>query len=394
MGKIEASKSGLYNCQEHGILDSRLPCPWPNCANGHADEDLIVSSAQGDQHPLRWRRHQWQGQDGNSIHDQYYSWMSDLDYLNVLASTFVAWSEVRRRVKTASHPPLDVVYHYTNLEGLLGIVDSGELWMSDCACLNDPRDTVGSFGKIVDVIEEIRDELECNNCRDIANSWIISIPEWENRNTGLFRVCLSSFSATGDDPCMRRKYGNFAIGFSRAALLRSVDSSCLQPVIYNNSIHKQIARVYIKHILAACNAEMFRSPARAGAIRLTYQEDPQILFGLTAFLKDPEHSTEKEHRLLWVGEAGGNESPTWYKVPLSSRDTAERPVKYIKTSDLRPDLCLEANDTVSCRRLFRSSITEVIAPSEVADAEFQKIQNLFDKYSIKAEVTRSAMEAT
>jgi len=190
---------------------------------------------------------------------------------------------------------------------------------------------------------------------------------------------------------MRRKYGNFTIGFSRAALLRSVDSSCLQPVIYNSSIHKQIAKVYIKHILAACNAEMLRSPARAGVIRATYQEDPQIFFGLTAFLKDPEHSTEKEHRLLWTGEAGWNESPTWYQVPLNSRNTPERLVKYIKTSDLRPDLCVEVDDIVSCRRLFRSSIAEVIAPREVADAELQQIQDLLNQFSIKVEVARSAL---
>jgi hypothetical protein len=392
MGRIEASKGGLYNCQKHGILDSRLPCPWPNCANGHADEDLIVSSTQGDQQPLRWRRHQWQGQDSVGTCDQYYSWVSDLDYLNVSASTFVAWSEVRRRVKDAAHPPPNVIYHYTNHDGLSGIVASGELWMSDSACLNDPRDTVGSFDGIVDIITEIHDEIDCKDCRDIASAWILSIPEWKERNTGRFRVCLSSFSANGDDPCMRRKYGDFAIGFSRVGLLRSVDSSCLQPVIYKSSIHKQIAEVYIKHILAACNAAMLRSPARAGVIKATYLEDPEILFGLTAFLKDPEHSTEKEHRLLWTGEAGSIESPTWYTVPLYSRNTAEGLVEYIKTADLRPSLYVGVDDEVFCRNCFRSSIAEVIAPSGVDDAELQQIKDLLDQHSIKVELTRSAPE--
>ena len=30
-----------------------------------------------------------------------------------------------------------IVYHYTTPEGLWGIIDSGELWMSDYSYLND-----------------------------------------------------------------------------------------------------------------------------------------------------------------------------------------------------------------------------------------------------------------
>lgn len=46
------------------------------------------------------------------------------------------------------------LYHYTNFEGLKGIVDSQQLWFSDYRSMNDPREFMQSEGLIKDCIED------------------------------------------------------------------------------------------------------------------------------------------------------------------------------------------------------------------------------------------------
>lgn len=61
-----------------------------------------------------------------------------------------AYNQLRFNTKLKEH-----IYHYTNLDGLFGILDSNEFWLSDVRFMNDPSDS-GEY--VINLINEIIEE--------------------------------------------------------------------------------------------------------------------------------------------------------------------------------------------------------------------------------------------
>jgi hypothetical protein len=53
----------------------------------------------------------------------------------------------------ATAPP-EIVYHYTDDNGLRGILDSGRLWLTDIFSLNDPSELIHGFSHAVGILNE------------------------------------------------------------------------------------------------------------------------------------------------------------------------------------------------------------------------------------------------
>jgi len=58
------------------------------------------------------------------------------------------------------NPPL--IYHYTNDIGLDGILDKGELWLTDASQLNDPSEILYGFSHILDLLKKAVSSTKCN----------------------------------------------------------------------------------------------------------------------------------------------------------------------------------------------------------------------------------------
>lgn len=69
-------------------------------------------------------------------------------------------------------PP--VVYHYTTLPALLGIVSSGEMWLSDVAFADDPSE-VRYGDQVVREVLEI-EKSDANLAEHVANSMLVILP--------------------------------------------------------------------------------------------------------------------------------------------------------------------------------------------------------------------------
>ncbi len=151
-----------------------------------------------------------------------------------------------------SRKPPPIVYHYTDDLGLKGILESGQLWLSDISSLNDPSELNHGFSIAIDVL-----------ARMVANG-PPERPEFARRlktlaerrsvqGVALFLVC--SFSFRGDDLGQWRAYADngrgYALGFDTAALEAgftkggTADSySATFPVTYSDTelaeMHRQI----------------------------------------------------------------------------------------------------------------------------------------------------------
>lgn len=101
-----------------------------------------------------------------------------------------------------------LIYHYTSPEGLKGIIDSGELWLTNTAFVNDTTEGK-ALGNENDLFEE----------SDFENKEI-----WDEEQIFFNRGCdntryIISFSKEPDMLSQLRAYGNFCIGFEASQLI-------------------------------------------------------------------------------------------------------------------------------------------------------------------------------
>jgi hypothetical protein len=55
-------------------------------------------------------------------------------------------------VKALSEPA-PLIYHYTNDAGLRGILETGQLWLTDIFKLNDPSEVYHGFSRAIDILK-------------------------------------------------------------------------------------------------------------------------------------------------------------------------------------------------------------------------------------------------
>jgi hypothetical protein len=136
----------------------------------------------------------------------------------------VKYEQLRRLIQAFSEPYRGNIYHYTSADGITGILDKHEIWMSNTAFMNDTTElnmlqNAEAIFKDSDFsIDVVRQEWHKQLERRRFN---------ENRQTDYY---MASFSKQKDSLEQWRAYGNFCIGFDArklAARKRVFLYSCL-----------------------------------------------------------------------------------------------------------------------------------------------------------------------
>jgi len=145
-----------------------------------------------------------------------------------------------KRYLKQSPPP--VLWHYTTLEGLQGIVQEEAIWATDVSQLNDSREFLHSIDLFKEVIEQRMKVLQCGTKLDSligtqAHSLFEDVYTLKN-----YQVFVSSFSISEDQLSQWRAYGATAKGVSIGFDLRraqfiesSLTSDVFAPCIYSRS---------------------------------------------------------------------------------------------------------------------------------------------------------------
>jgi len=230
-----------------------------------------------------------------------------------------------------SRQPPATLYHYTTQHGLLGIVESKEIWASHTQYLNDAREFRYAIEIVREQIAEIKREPLQRRYVNLLEEMELDLDGVESIN-----VCVCSFSAEGDALSQWRAYSHggsgFSIGFS-GAFLREVTNSLdfwLVPVLYQAAQQRALIRTLLEDVLD-----------ENSRLKQVGQEDPvrQPGGGLVAYLnryapilKHQSFSEEQEWRIvsrpLFCSREGfGYRSGTsmlipYYRIPLSSEKLA------------------------------------------------------------------------
>src|ERR1700730_1271189 len=111
-----------------------------------------------------------------------------------------------------------VLYHYTSAGGLLGIIESGTLWASDCRFLNDATELSYSTEQLLAALSTLEDDTMGPESGFILPGVV------EHLTAETFRVHVVCFCEDGDLLSQWRGYGadgGYAVGLGSDRLWNS-----------------------------------------------------------------------------------------------------------------------------------------------------------------------------
>lgn len=270
-------------CEVHGSILG-LPCAWPGCKNS-IEENEFEGVSFG-KHKLKFVRREWKSPLGD-----YYSW-DKIKLPNWFSVPAVVWNEARRHNLVPSNNP-DTVYHYTSLEGLIGIIENRSVWMTDYGYLNDRQELSYGISLLSDSLNKMLENDIQPHVKDLLVEWKNKIKKTPNR------VCITSFSSDGDSLSQWRAYGPVAIGFPVKDLSSHVESGLFRNVEYDPLIQAKIVNICLNHLINAFVVDM--EEGRLKHVPDLYHKNARLLDFIT-FFKNPAFKSESEFRLAYIDD--------------------------------------------------------------------------------------------
>ena len=199
----------------------------------------------------------------------------------------------------------NVVWHYTNGSGFLGILQSSKLYASQVAALNDAKETeyaTDLFKQAINqLIGEKKGDVDAVNFLTSVLDFVKDEPD--NPTRGISKFFVTCFSADGDDVNQWMKYargdGRYAIGFHVGGLFRD-PTSCLYRVVYDRDKQekavKEVAEATLRFFMEGLNQERLKNPEVWA--REFFDAWDEWVYKLSPLAKDHKWSSEREYRIV------------------------------------------------------------------------------------------------
>lgn len=194
-------------------------------------------------------------------------------------------------------PPEDI-FHYTTQGGILGILDTMQMWATQVHFLNDKHEVYLTF-RLLD--KEIRRRIGAAQ-RPAVRSMLADCRRCLNE-VDQSHMCIASFCEKEDLLSQWRGYGNlgkgYAIGFNLEALktIARQQQFVLWPCVYNPSFQREL----VSYLLDRWLYEFFKPGCTNEERRRTIATSTGQL---APILKDESFSEEKEWRLASYSLSG------------------------------------------------------------------------------------------
>ena len=261
----------------------------------------------------------------------------------------------------AAPPP--ELFHYTDLDGVAGILQSRYLWLSKVSTLNDTSEV----NLAVQHFKVLAREAAASLPTDEAKLLQEAADELEHvRRTN---ICVGSFCEEEDQLGQWRSYGNdgrgIAIGFNSAALARIAASHHVRLVrcVYRPEQHAQITKDLAGLLLQAYRAERATGKDQWSALIARFVSTFLLI---APVVKDTHFGLEREWRLVSLPRPAddpnltavltGNQASVRFVLPLC--EAGARDVDVISSivigPTVDPENIADAVDVLVRHRGFRA----------------------------------------
>lgn len=188
-------------------------------------------------------------------------------------------------------PP--VLYHYTSSQGLQGILQTGSLWATHTAYLNDSSEFEHAAYLLTELLTELKQHYETDLTHPIhslADRAVVRLQELP----GLYDRYVTCFCSIDNLLSQWRAYGHqggYSIGFDHEGLIERLPPECqLAKVNYSNP---HFLQGYFEEMIELM--EMYGSPGERSELEHSLIEN---LGKLSATIKHPAFAEEHEWRIV------------------------------------------------------------------------------------------------
>ena len=213
-------------------------------------------------------------------------------------------SRVAQDLGVFEREPEQLVWHYTNASGFLGILQSATLYATQVAALNDSNETRYATrlfnAAIKDLIVETDNDTDGVSFLKFVLECIKEDPDTPTHAISKFFV--TCFSADEDDVTQWDRYGGengYAIGFYASGLFRDPTSQ-LYRVIYDQDKHlkatKDIARATLTFYREGLTEERLLAPQEWAHVFFAAWDE--WVYKLAPLVKDRNWRAENEYRIV------------------------------------------------------------------------------------------------
>jgi hypothetical protein len=206
--------------------------------------------------------------------------------------------------KQGKSPP-DMLWHYTNATGLLGILKSGKLWATNTEYLNDASELRYARHLVWQSINKMRSKTMGSREDDVLDILAESIGRRLNRP-----VFVVSLSAEKDELSQWRAYGtgsgSFALGFSSRVLTNAISNATspsfnLYKCIYDTNRSSSICQRFVEKALVDFRTYLTKNPIGPSdflEIRNFVSDAIEQFETIAPLIKHPDFAEEAEWRLV------------------------------------------------------------------------------------------------
>lgn len=200
--------------------------------------------------------------------------------------------ELRGIRKLADSRPTGLLYHYTTMAGVLGIVPGKKIWASHIKYLNDSTE--------FELAKQIGVEVATSRRNSASGA---DIPLWADIIRGVegagINICVASFSEEGDQLSQWRGYaspGGCSLGFDHAFLtaVAEQDGWRFLPCVYDPDEQRSLMGEILDEIFEA-NAKVVGTP---DYLDFNGGDATARINQLAGIFKHPTFVEEREWRLL------------------------------------------------------------------------------------------------
>ena len=196
----------------------------------------------------------------------------------------------------------EIVWHYTNGAGFLGILQSSQLYATQVAALNDANETRHASDLFEKAVQQLIAERV--NEQEVA-TFLKTLLEVSKENTGSHNISkffVTSFSGEEDDLTQWDRYGRpngYAIGFYARGLQREPTSTLFR-VVYDSAKQekaaKELAEATVKFYFDGLNQERAKDPELWTREFLTAWDE--WVYKLAPLAKASKWKAENEYRIV------------------------------------------------------------------------------------------------
>lgn len=208
------------------------------------------------------------------------------------------------REKIVDKPLPTVLYHYTTLKGLIGILESQRLWATNALCLNDASELTYGFRLITNEIKSVRESATDFDYKNFLGDKERMMDDPKGPVGDCYMVC---FCENGDLLSQWRSYGDrgggCSIGFSANEIgmkWSPPPNFLLRKIIYDSAEQKEIVSSALSMTYEA-SRELTSGKTNADAKHINvflwhFLQDH--LHDILLSFKHPSFSQEEEWRLI------------------------------------------------------------------------------------------------